>query len=226
MNACPICLYVNSEEATVCKRCGRFHFLKQAAGVAAQQVAAAAMPGQTSEVATSDSSDSIATKQSGVISAFKTERYAKSTQSTHSLSQHLTKPSSDSSASGSSLSSRSSRLLVKPRLEVVRGEKVQVYFLILEGRNVVGRSVVSPVDIDLSGQEPVERVWSSRQHACIGFDGRSVILEDLNSLNGTFVNRQRIYPGQQRVLQPNDIIQIGTVQLRLLVDVERLEVEG
>ena len=74
--------------------------------------------------------------------------------------------------------------------------------------------------LDLTGQEPPERVWTSRQHACFIFDGKSVILEDMNSLNGTFVNRQRVFPGQQRVLQPNDVVQIGTVQLRMLVSAE------
>ena len=28
------------------------------------------------------------------------------------------------------------------------------------------------------------------------------------------------FPGQQRVLQPNDVIQVGTVQLRMLVSTE------
>ena len=42
-----------------------------------------------------------------------------------------------------------------------------------------------------------------------------MVIEDLNSLNGTFVNRQRIHPGQQRELHPGDIVQVGTVQLRV-----------
>jgi hypothetical protein len=216
MNACPICLFVNMPDAATCKRCGRFHFVKEPAAVVANGSA---------HNAHSAPEDSQSTKLSGVISAFRTERYVTPTSghSTHSLSGHQTKATSSSSGSG--LSSRSTRLLIKPRLEVVRGEKLQVYFLILEGRNVLGRTVNTPVDIDLTGQEPIERVWSSRQHACIVFDGRTVILEDLNSLNGTFVNRQRLFPGQQRVLQANDVIQIGTVQLRLLVDVERIDVE-
>jgi pSer/pThr/pTyr-binding forkhead associated (FHA) protein len=42
-------------------------------------------------------------------------------------------------------------------------------------------------------------------------------LEDLNSANGTYVNRTRVYPGQPKVLAPNDIIQIGNVQMKVVV---------
>ena len=43
-------------------------------------------------------------------------------------------------------------------------------------------------------------------------------IEDLNSSNGTFVNRTRVYPGQKRPLAVNDVVQVGTVQMRLPVD--------
>ncbi len=42
-------------------------------------------------------------------------------------------------------------------------------------------------------------------------------IEDLNSSNGTYVNRTRIYPGQKRPLAVNDIVQIGNVQLKVIV---------
>jgi len=73
------------------------------------------------------------------------------------------------------------------------------------------------VDIDLEDQEPPDRVWSSRQHALITLEGGKLSIEDLNSSNGTFVNRARIYPGQKCDLNPNDVIQIGTVQLKVVV---------
>jgi hypothetical protein len=133
---------------------------------------------------------------------------------------------SPSTGVGSASGTPTTRVVIKPRLEVVRGEKLGAVFAVLEGRNIVGRMVNCPVDIDLTGQEPTERVWTSRQHACLIFDGKSVVLEDMNSLNGTFVNRQRLFPGQQRVLQPNDVIQIGTVQLRMLVSAETVASPG
>ena len=72
-----------------------------------------------------------------------------------------------------------------------------------------------PVDVDLEDQEPPDRVWSSRQHACIIFQDGQLTIEDLNSSNGTFVNRTRVYPGQKRPLSVNDVVQIGTVQMRV-----------
>jgi len=103
----------------------------------------------------------------------------------------------------------------KPRLVVLRGVKVNVEYPIYEGNNFIGRADEKPVDIDLDDQEPPDRVWSSRQHALIIFEGGQLNLEDLNSANGTFVNRTRVYPGQKRPLTIGDVIQVGTVQLKL-----------
>jgi len=102
-------------------------------------------------------------------------------------------------------------------LLVLRGQKRNVEYPIYEGLNFIGRADDKPVDIDLEDQEPPDRVWCSRQHACISLEGDKVEIEDLNSANGTYVNRARIYPGQKRALSPNDIVQIGNVQLKLMV---------
>jgi hypothetical protein len=106
---------------------------------------------------------------------------------------------------------------IDPRLVVVRGERLNVAYPILNGRNYVGRSADRPVDIDLDGQEPVERIWTSRQHAVLTWDRGVLVIEDLNSLNGTFVNRTRIHPGHRQMLRPGDVVQIGTVQLRVVI---------
>jgi len=92
-----------------------------------------------------------------------------------------------------------------------------VEYPIYEGPNYVGRADEKPVDIDLEDQEPPDRVWSSRQHAVLIFEGGQLTIEDLNSSNGTFVNRARIYPGQPRSLSVNDVIQIGNVQMKVVV---------
>ncbi len=105
----------------------------------------------------------------------------------------------------------------QPRLLVLRGQKRNVEYPIYEGLNFIGRADEKPVDIDLEDQEPPDRIWCSRQHACLSFENNELFLEDLNSANGTYVNRTRIYPGQKRQLAPNDIIQIGNVQLKVVV---------
>ena len=107
----------------------------------------------------------------------------------------------------------------KPKLVVKRGQKIGFEFPIYGGENYVGRADEKPVDIDLEDQEPPERVWCSRQHALIVYDedAGKITLEDLNSSNGTYVNRERVYPGQPRQLYVNDTVQIGTVHLTLKV---------
>jgi hypothetical protein len=105
----------------------------------------------------------------------------------------------------------------QPRLIVLRGLKRNVEYPLYEGHNFIGRADEKPVDIDLDDQEPPDRVWSSRQHALITFEEGKLVIEDLNSANGTFVNRVRIYPGQKRDLAVNDVLQIGTVQMKLIV---------
>jgi hypothetical protein len=105
----------------------------------------------------------------------------------------------------------------KPKLVVLRGQRVNAEYQIYDGDNYIGRADDKPVDVDLEDQEPPDRIWSSRQHALISFEGGQLTIEDLNSLNGTFVNRTRVPPGQRRPLQVNDVIQIGTVQMKVKV---------
>src|SRR5262249_9760701 len=105
----------------------------------------------------------------------------------------------------------------QPRLVVLRGLKRNVEYPLYEGHNFIGRADEKPVDIDLDDQEPPDRVWASRQHALVTFEEGKLVVEDLNSANGTFVNRARIYPGQKRDLAVGDVLQVGTVQMKLIV---------
>jgi hypothetical protein len=106
---------------------------------------------------------------------------------------------------------------LQPKLIVLRGQKVHQEYPLYDGRNVIGRFADRPVDIDLVAQEAEGQIWSSRQHAAITFDNNFLVVEDLNSLNGTWVNGARLPIGQKRPLKPNDVIQIGTVQLKLVI---------
>jgi pSer/pThr/pTyr-binding forkhead associated (FHA) protein len=106
---------------------------------------------------------------------------------------------------------------VPPKLLVLRGLKINMEYPIYEGRNTIGRFADKPVDIDLLIQEPVEQIWCSRQHAAIISNNGVIVIEDLNSLNGTWVNGARVPAGQQRPLKPGDIVQIGTVQMKLVM---------
>jgi hypothetical protein len=105
----------------------------------------------------------------------------------------------------------------QPKLVVIRGQKINYEFPIYPELNFIGRADEKPVDIDLEDQEPPDRVWCSRQHALITFEEGIMTIEDLNSANGTYVNRARVYPGQKRQLNVNDVIQIGNVQLKVRI---------
>jgi hypothetical protein len=105
---------------------------------------------------------------------------------------------------------------IKAHLLVMRGLRSNWEYRIYAGRNVIGRADQQPVDIDLQPQEPEDRIWSSRQHASITLEGGSIVIEDLNSANGTYINAQRVPPGEKRPLWVGDIIQIGEVQLKVL----------
>ena len=223
MNICPICLFVNPSGSEVCARCGKFKFRENGVATAtanrpSSSVTPSPFTSDSGAAPRSETSPSILTRPSASLK--QTDAIRATPGSFDSPTKHLL---SSDTASDRATPMPGTRIVVKPKLEVIRGEKLAVCFPILEGKNVLGRTVHQPVDIDLTTQEPIERVWTSRQHTCIQFDGRVVLIEDLNSLNGTFVNRTRLFPGQQRVLQPNDVIQIGTVQMRMTVQTERVD---
>lgn len=104
------------------------------------------------------------------------------------------------------------------KLRVIRGLRVNIEYPVYPGRNVVGRFAEKPVDIDLTGIEPDGQIWSSRRHAALTLDKAMLVVEDLNSLNGTWVNGARLRAGTALPLKSGDVIQIGVAQLR--VDIE------
>ena len=107
---------------------------------------------------------------------------------------------------------------VRPKLVVLRGMKVGAEFPVYEGRNSVGRFADKPVDIDLVSQEAVEQIWCSRLHAVVVVEGQSVLIEDVNSLNGTWVNGVRLQAGQPKQIRAGDVVQVGTVQMKLVLE--------
>lgn len=229
MNICPICLFVNPGASDACARCGKFKFRENGFATATADrpemqptpaVMASPFRPESFSASRAETSPSVLTRPSGSLKHADAIRATPDCFEAPTIQHH----GSQDTASDRATPMPGTRILLRPRLEVIRGEKTGVVFPVLEGKNLLGRTVHQPVDIDLTNQEPVEKVWTSRQHTSIQFDGRVILIEDLNSLNGTFINRSRLYPGQQRVLQPNDVIQIGTVQMRLTVQTERVTV--
>lgn len=54
----------------------------------------------------------------------------------------------------------------------------------------------------------------SRRHARVTRQGERYLIEDLNSVNYTFVNRQKLQPGQRQLLNPGDELRFGRVVAR------------
>jgi hypothetical protein len=85
------------------------------------------------------------------------------------------------------------------------------------GDVVVGRSVTNtPVlpDIDLTPLEG-EELGVSRLHLTLRYDAghRTVSLLDNGSINGTYINGQRLHPHEVRVLRDADEIRLGRLVL-------------
>jgi len=99
----------------------------------------------------------------------------------------------------------------RPKLVVVTGLKTAAEYPIYDGDNFIGRNDEKPADIDLTDQEPTDKIRTSRQHASILWENGQMFITDLNSANGTFVNRQKLTPNERKPLRNGDYIQTGTV---------------
>ncbi|NLF24834.1 MAG: FHA domain-containing protein [Deltaproteobacteria bacterium] len=102
-------------------------------------------------------------------------------------------------------------------LVVYRGGVRGREFLIQEGNNLVGRwdpdSGAFP-EIDLEAEDEEAKV--SRKHAIVERRGDRTVVEDLGSLNGTYINRgARLKPGSQYPLHVGDELIIGKTFLRV-----------
>ena len=95
-------------------------------------------------------------------------------------------------------------------LTITRGGTVGKVFELQAGDNLVGRwdpDSGSFPEVDMENDDPEARI--SRKHALIKF-GTELTIEDIGSLNGTFVNRgQRLEPGSPVSLKDGDEIIVG-----------------
>jgi hypothetical protein len=108
----------------------------------------------------------------------------------------------------------------KARLSVVRGGRKGQEFPLEDGNNLVGRwdpDTGSFPEVDLDADDPEAKI--SRKHALIRIADAKITIEDIGSLNGTYVNRQpRLAPGSPVELKTGDEIIIGKTFLKLVVE--------
>jgi FHA domain-containing protein len=108
----------------------------------------------------------------------------------------------------------------RAKLQVVRGGRKGQEFPLEDGNNLVGRwdpETGAFPEVDLDQDDPEAKI--SRKHALIRFEAGKITVEDIGSLNGTYVNRQpRLLPGNPVELKSGDEIIIGKTFLKLVVD--------
>ena len=108
----------------------------------------------------------------------------------------------------------------KAKLSVVRGGRKGQEFPLEDGNNLVGRwdpETGSFPEVDLDADDPEAKI--SRKHALIRIDAGKITIEDIGSLNGTYVNRgNRLIPGTPLEIKTGDEVIIGKTFLKLVVD--------
>lgn len=89
-----------------------------------------------------------------------------------------------------------------PLLVIVKGRAIDQTFPLKATEISVGRDPANDIFLD--------DITVSRQHAKIVFDGRNCIIQDKGSLNGTYLNKQRI---EKAKLHHKDELQIGKFKM-------------
>lgn len=110
--------------------------------------------------------------------------------------------------------------MVKAKLTIVRGGRQGHEFALENGNNLIGRwdpETGAFPEVDMEADDPEAKI--SRKHALIRIEGVKITVEDIGSLNGTYVNRQpRLAPGNPVELKSGDEVIIGKTFLKLSVD--------
>jgi hypothetical protein len=108
----------------------------------------------------------------------------------------------------------------KAKLSLLRGGRKGQEFPLDAGQNFIGRwdpETGSFPEVDLEQDDPEAKI--SRKHALIIIEGGKITIEDIGSLNGTYVNRgNRLIPGTPLEIKADDEVIIGKTFLKLVID--------
>ncbi len=93
--------------------------------------------------------------------------------------------------------------------------------LVILSQGMTGRSHDLKVDKTTIGRVddntfPIAEASVSSHHCEVSLRGNDVVVNDLNSTNGTFINGEKI--SGEAVLKPGQILRLGQVELRLEVE--------
>lgn len=135
---------------------------------------------------------------------------AKDEESAEAAGDEPAEPAVEEAVPESAAPSEEQEAVGSASLSITRGGTVGKVFELQAGDNLVGRwdpDSGSFPEVDMENDDPEARI--SRKHALIKF-GAELTIEDIGSLNGTFVNRgQRLEPGSPVPLKDGDEIIVG-----------------
>jgi hypothetical protein len=207
MIKCSECGYENMDGLDYCDGCGAK--LAAAAGSSAPAPAAAA-PEATPAAAPTEGTDANAAPASG--DGAPAAEAPPSEAPTGEIKPEAAPESAPTAAAAGAP--------FKAKLSVVRGGRKGQEFPLEDGNNLVGRwdpETGSFPEVDLDADDPEAKI--SRKHALIRIEAGKITIEDIGSLNGTYVNRQpRLSPGSPAEIKSGDEVIIGKTFLKLVVE--------
>ena len=218
MIKCSECGYENMDGLDYCDGCGAK--LAAASGSSAAAAPAAAPATETNETPPEPTAESIDGKATPSLAAdakpdgeTPTTEVPKSDAPTGEIKPEAAPESAPSTAAAAGAP-------FKAKLSVVRGGRKGQEFPLEDGNNLVGRwdpETGSFPEVDLDADDPEAKI--SRKHALIRIDAGKITIEDIGSLNGTYVNRQpRLSPGSPAEIKSGDEVIIGKTFLKLVVE--------
>jgi pSer/pThr/pTyr-binding forkhead associated (FHA) protein len=235
MIKCTECGYENMDGLDYCDGCGAKLNPAAGAGTTAGASASATPAGEPQPVQTSGAATEV--PASGPVEAPKpseaptgeikpqaqgpehTATEATQTSAPAAEPSTTTEPAPAAAAPAAAVPSAGAAAL-KAKFVLVRGGRKGQEFPLEEGNNLVGRwdpETGSFPEVDLEQDDPEAKI--SRKHALLRIESDKITVEDIGSLNGTYVNRSpRLQPGNPVELKNGDEIIIGKTFLKLVVE--------
>jgi len=212
MIKCGECGYENMDGLDYCDGCGA----KLAAAAPGATAAAEAPPAAAPEAPAAAPAETAAADGAPAPSA---EAPAAETPKSEAPTGEI-KPEAAPESAPAAAAAVAAGAPFKAKLSVVRGGRKGQEFPLEDGNNLIGRwdpETGSFPEVDLDADDPEAKI--SRKHALIRIDGGKITIEDIGSLNGTYVNRQpRLSPGSPAEIKSGDEVIIGKTFLKLVVE--------
>lgn len=213
MIKCTECGYENMDGLDYCDGCGAKLAAVEGAAAASAAAPAAAPDAIVAEHPASEATTAASTNEAAVS----TDGEPASAPASEVKTGDLTPPPAAAPAPAATPAAAAH---FKAKLSLLRGGRKGQEFPLDSGQNFIGRwdpETGSFPEVDLEQDDPEAKI--SRKHALIIIEGGKITIEDIGSLNGTYVNRgNRLIPGTPLEIKAGDEVIIGKTFLKLVVD--------